>query len=96
MAAEVPEHDLSKTDGSTELKYKGKSSSTLIYTAYNNMQFSKEIHFDTKQKYTDSDIVLQIQVPGVVIPTPASGISSFYITIGGITYNWHIDSNGNV
>lgn len=96
MAATLPEYDLSKTDGSTALEYVGKSSSTLIYTAYNNMQFSKEIRFDTKQKYTDSDIVLQIQMPGVVIPTPASGISSFYITIGGITYNWHIDSNGNV
>lgn len=96
MAATLPEYDLPKTDGSTALEYVGKSSSTLIYTAYNNMQFSKEIRFDTKQKYTDSDIVLQIQMPGVVIPTPASGISSFYITIGGITYNWHIDSNGNV
>lgn len=96
MAATLPEYDLPKTDGSTALEYVGKSSSTLIYTAYNNMQFSKEIRFDTKQKYTDSDIVLQIQMPGVVIPTPASGTSSFYITIGGITYNWHIDSNGNV
>ena len=92
MATTSPNYELSKTDGSTLLEPTGGFN----YTAYNNMQFSKWIYFDTKQKYTDKNIALQIYVPGVVIPTPASGTSSFYITIGGVTYNWHIDSSGNV
>ena len=96
MAATLPDDTLSETKGNTSLERTGIDNSTFIYTIHNNMRLSREIHFDTKQRYIDRDIVLQIQVPGVVIPTPASGISSFYITIGGITYNWHIDSNGNV
>lgn len=52
--------------------------------------------FDTAGKMVDKNIVFQINIPGVVIPTPASGTSTFYITIGGVTYNWTVDSSGNV
>lgn len=47
---------------------------------------SKQYTFSTAKKYVDKDIKFQINIPGVVIPTPSSGTTSFYITIGGVTY----------
>lgn len=57
---------------------------------------NKTYEFPTGKKYVDRNIKFQINVPGVVIPTPASGTNTFYITIGEATYYWRVDSSGNV
>lgn len=62
----------------------------------NQTSQNKTYTFDTKDKISDKNIKFQINIPGIVIPTPSSGTNSFYITIGGITYNWTVDSDGNV
>ena len=50
----------------------------------------------TGRTYVDGNINVHVQVPGIVIPTPTVGESEFYITIGGVTYTWHVDSAGDV
>lgn len=91
MATTDPDNNsnagVTTNNAATTMKKESIDNSNFIYTVYNNMPFSKEIRFYTKQKYIDRDIVFQIQTPGVVIPTPLTGTNSFYITIGGVTYN---------
>lgn len=70
--------------------------STSWTDSVNQTSMSKQYTFSTSGKYVDKDIKFQINIPGVVIPTPSSGTTSFYITIGGITYTWKVDSSGNV
>ena len=49
-------------------------------------------------QFVDKDIIFQINVPGVIIPTPGTGDdpNTFYITIGNVTYNFVVDSSNNV
>lgn len=57
---------------------------------------SENYILQTGRTYVDSNINVYVQVPGIVIPTPTVGESEFYITIGGVTYTWHVNSAGNV
>lgn len=87
---------LTETTQGTEISSQTSTSNEFIYNINTNMPLSKQIVFDTQKKYTDRNIKFQITMPGVVIPTPASGTSTFYITIGGVTYHWNVNSNGDV
>ena len=58
---------------------------------------NKTYTFSTKNKVNDRDIAMTINVPGMNVSTPTSSTNNtFYITIGGVTYNWEVDSSGNV
>lgn len=53
----------------------------------NQTSQNKTYTFATKDKINDKNIKFQINIPGIIIPTPSSGTSTFYIEIGGIRYN---------
>lgn len=78
---------LTKKDTSTF--YNGTNGIDQIYQ-------DKTYSFPTKGTYVDKNIDFKIHIPGIVIPTPSSGTTQFYITIGGNTYWWKVDSFGNV
>lgn len=52
--------------------------------------------FNVANKYSDKDIEITVNVPGVEIPTPSTGTNTFWLKIGGIKYIWKVDSSGNV
>lgn len=77
---------LTNTAQGTEVGAQTSTSSEFVYSVNTNMPQSSSVTFLTAGKYVDRDVKFQINVPGVVIPTPASGTSTFYITIGNATY----------
>lgn len=53
---------------------------------------SSTYSFATKSTYSDGNINLEVQVPGMVL---GSG-ETFYITDPINTWTWNVDANGNV
>ncbi len=54
----------------------------------------------TKNKYVNRNIELNYNIPGMILPKPSSGETTFYITVpnglsGNITFNFTVDANGN-
>lgn len=54
----------------------------------------------TKNKYVNRNIELNYSIPGMVLPKPSSGTTTFYITVpngssGTVTFNFTVDSDGN-
>jgi len=52
--------------------------------------------FNVANKYSDKDIEITVNVPGIEIPIPSTGTSTFWLKIDGIKYIWKVDSSGNV
>lgn len=54
--------------------------------------------FNTENKYCSNNIVVNVDVPGMIVPTPSTGENpnSFWIEIGGIRYTWNVNSDGDV
>lgn len=52
--------------------------------------------FNVANKYSDKDIEITVNVPGIEIPIPSTGTSTFWLKIDEIKYIWKVDSSGNV
>lgn len=63
---------------------------------FSQVKPSQTYTFNTSGKFSDKNISITVNVPGVEIPTPSTGTNTFYIKIGGVTYTWKVDSSGNV
>lgn len=68
--------------------------------ASNNVRYSSEpltkrfstITLETAGKYVDQNLALGIDIPGMNLQKN----QTFYINDGIYTWNWSVDSNGNV
>lgn len=53
---------------------------------------NSSLTLNTAKKYVDRNIELDINIPGINL----NNSETFYINDGIYTWNWNIDSNGNV
>lgn len=70
---------------------------------YKNVTITKQngtYSMHTKDTYVDKDIDLIYSIPGMVLPKPSSGTTTFYVTVpngsnGTVTFHFSVDTNGN-
>ena len=58
----------------------------------NQTKLKQTYTFSTRNSYNNKDITLEINVPGIHLENS----KTFWINDGIYTWNWEIDSNGNV